>query len=537
METKRSRSWRPYLFLFTAFMALYTGLGWYLSQIKNYMPYDALSRLVSAWLVWRGAETKLATIGFVWPPIPTAALLPLAWFHPLVKSWMALVLVSAFFMAISVLLISRILRVCGVTGFWRYLLVILFGINPINLVFAINGMSEAILVTVCLASFLAFLDFWDSDRNLPMMIAAFFFSLLPLIRYEFAIVSLAAGLALLIHSWTRRSGKTLEQFNAFLEGRLLAFSSLAIYPIFLWCILSWLIMGSPFYFLVNDRSAINLASEQLTGPTLLFNHWKAFSTVFEAWFLAFPIALLATLALIYYSWRTRSIKYATFAFFPLLIPLFEYLLLSNGANVPLMRYFMTNVMFGFLLIAILVGAMRKLHRLDDRQYHWLGAATVVLVVASTFFTHWVLMRFPYSDIETIIWRGLVSGNLTQNADFSDAYQVGHELPVLIPPGSRVLIDTYQFGFGIILGADRPEMFMDFTDPNYDQAVLKPSQYVDYLIVPTTEGRGALYSINRFHPSLYENGAAWATPIKALNDSGATQWRLYKVTREPQASVK
>lgn len=530
MAATRSRSWRLDLLLFTVFMALYTVLGGYLSMVKHYLPYDALSRLVSAWLVWRGTEVKLATIGFVWPPIPTAILIPLAWIPPLVESWMALVLVSAFFMATSVVLVSRILRYCGITGIWRYLLAILFGINPLNLVFGANGMSEAILVAACLGSFYAFLRFWDSGRNLQMMISALLFSLLPLIRYEFAILSLAAGAALVVHCWKSRPLMETKQFNDFLEGRLLAFSSLAIYPLFLWCIVSWQIMDNPFYFLVNDRSAISLAAEQLSGQVMFVGAAGAFNTVFYAWFVTFPAGLVGTLALLFLGWRARSAKYLVFALLPLLIPALQFIMLLQGTNVPLLRYFMTTVMFGVVTIAIAMGAIKDLTRLNGWRYHLLGLAAVALVLGSNFLTRSVIEDYPYLDIETVTWRGISSDEMVEHQDFAESYKVGQVLPSLIPPGSRVLIDTYQYGFGIVLGSNNPQLFMDFTDPNYDKAVLNPYDYADYVIVPKTEGRGALYSINRYHPNLHESGAAWAEPVEGLPDT-ISMWRLYKVKKE------
>ena len=72
------------------------------------------------------------------------------------------------------------------------------------------------------------------------------------------------------------------------------------------------------------------------------------------------------------------------------------------------------------------------------------------------------------------------------------------------------------------------MFMDFTDPNYDAAVLHPQGFVDYVLVPKSDGRGALYSINRAHPNLHDTGARWATPVEGLPPS-SLDWRLFKVT--------
>jgi hypothetical protein len=82
---------------------------------------------------------------------------------------------------------------------------------------------------------------------------------------------------------------------------------------------------------------------------------------------------------------------------------------------------------------------------------------------------------------------------------------------------------------VVLGADDPKMFFDFTDSSYDEAIQKPREYVDYILVPRTEGRGAFYLVNRAHPRLHDQGATWANLVDRLPPSGL-QWRLYKVKR-------
>lgn len=517
------------LLLFLSFLILYTALGGYISVVRQYLPYDALSRLVSAWLVWSGTEMKLATIGFVWPPIPTLVILPFAWIPALVQSWMALVIVSSFFSALSVVLVNRILQACGIKGIWQVTLSILFGLNPLSLVFAVNGMSEAILITFCLAAFYFILLFWETNRNVHLIISALLFGMLPLIRYEFALISAVASILLISHTWIQRKELTPQNFRDFLEGRLLAFSSLAIYPIFLWSIANWMIMHNPLYFLVNDRSATSLAGLELAVFGVNNSALGSLKIVFDAWFASFPIGLLAFLVLIFLSWQKLSPKYFWFAIISLTVPALQYLMLLRGTTIPLLRYFMTNILFGFLLIAIALGAILKEYKLGKFQTILACVVTILLVIGSNFATAHTLDTYPYQNMEQQTWKALITKENVSDLDFIESYNLGKRLNDIIPDGSRVLIDTYQFGFGIMLGSGDHSLFMDFTDPNYDAAVLDPVAYVDYVIVPNTSGRGALYSINRFHPYLHDEGEDWATLIEGLPETNG-QWRLFKVAR-------
>ena len=51
--------WREDLIIGGLAFIFYLVLGAYISIIREYLPYDSLARLVSAWLVFEGAETKL----------------------------------------------------------------------------------------------------------------------------------------------------------------------------------------------------------------------------------------------------------------------------------------------------------------------------------------------------------------------------------------------------------------------------------------------------------------------------------------------
>ena len=167
-------------------------------------------------------------------------------------------------------------------------------------------MSEAVLMAAILIACFWIIRFWQTGRNTHLIFSAAFFSLLPLIRYEFALISTWSGLLILILILKKRNQFTLEKFTQYIEGIMLAYSSLAIYPIFLWVIASWLIMGNPFYFLANDRSAASLADYQLVAFEIITTPLNSFLITFDAWFWTFPLELIASAALIVLGWRKKS---------------------------------------------------------------------------------------------------------------------------------------------------------------------------------------------------------------------------------------
>ena len=397
-------------------------------------------------------------------------------------------------------------------------------------IFGANGMSEAILVFVTLMGCLYLLRLWKTDTNTNLIFAGGFFGLLPLIRYEFALITLWSGALIVTLCWRKLSRFTPETFRNFLEGRLIGYSSLAIYPIFIWSLANWFIMGSPLYFLLNDRSAVALSEMQLSSYTsLVINPVSSFNLVFGAWLMVFWLGLVGLAGVIYYGFKQKSAFLFGLSGLWLIIPALQFILLNQQANVPLLRYYVMSVPLGLVLALTSIMIWMPSLKASLWGKRVVLAGMLLVFAVSNYGSYRQLKTYPYQNIEAETWRAITSRETISNANFDGSYQVGQILASSIPPGSRVLIDTYQFGFAILLGAKNHDLFMDFTDPNYDAALKDPTAYVDYLVLPHTQQRGALYAINRAHKKLYDQGATWVELVDILPRT-SLEWKLYKVKR-------
>lgn len=528
--------WREDLLIGSVLFLAYLALSAYLLFAKDLQPGDALARMVSAYLVFRGHQTKLATIGFVWPPIPTLLILPFALIPTLVYTFLAVTIVSALFTALACLLVGRIAAACGVPTGWRRLLVVLFATNPLIVVFAVNGYSEAILIALLLAGVYWLIRFWQAERNSSMIMAGILFSLLPLVRYEMALVTAGTGLVLIVHDWWLHARRIPpEEFRFLLEGRVLAYSSLAIYPTFLWVLANWQIMGNPLYFLANDRSALSVAEAQITGIDT--HSLAAFELAFRLWVAAFPAGLLASLLAVAVGVRRRSAFLVGLALLVFIVPLLQGLLLSKRSTVPLVRYFITVIPFGFAvalaaLSPVLLGQREASGRLT-RRHHALLAAFAILFLASNVSTGVLLKTSErYQTVEHLTWIAMTTESKGNHPHITDALAVGRVLAQIVPAGSKVLFDEYGFGYAVVLGAREAKLFVDHTHPQFKEALHSPQEFVDYVLVRNLEGAGRLNEVNRAHPSLYELGAPWAEAVEGLPPS-IDGWRLYQVRRARQ----
>jgi hypothetical protein len=513
----------------------FTSVRIYLTQFRQFLPGDAMARMVSAWLVFKGTEQKLATIGFVWPPIPTLLILPLTLIQPLVRTWLAPVIVSASCMSVAGVVTNQIARMCNLSRAWRYLLVLLFATNPLILSFGANGMSEAVLIAATLVGFYWFIRFWSTDRNTHLILSGLFMGLLPLIRYEVLLITVAVGLIIFAHSWTRHSQLSIIDLRNFLEGRLLAYSSLVIYPIFLWMLVNWQIMGSPIFFIDNPQSALNIAETQISSfiDTRFFG---AMALGFKLWIEPFPLGILITIAVISYGIWRKSAFLIGLGLIQLITPVFQGLLINQSASVPLVRYYIIGIPLAIIAFLAAWKDFTSLDTTPNKRNSLIKTgilATVALVfLASNLSANQTLLTSKFQSIENPTWIGLSTTDPIPYTHFKqpgEGLKVGRVIPQIVPVGSRILLDTYAGGYAIILGSENPKLFLDFTDPNFDNAVLRPWKFADYVLVASNETEARLSAVNRAHPDLHSLGATWAVLVDELPTT-IYDWHLYKIVR-------
>lgn len=516
---------RPAAVGWLATFAAYLAVAAYVLVERDLLPIDALARLTSAHLVFSGTDPKLATIGFVWPPIPTLVLLPFAAVPPLLESHLAVGIVSAAAAATAVVLTRRIAVRLGVPQPWPWLIAAAFALNPLVVLFAANGYSEALLLAGVLLGLDALVDFWQRDADGPLVRAGLWFGLLPMIRYETAVLAAAVGVALWLEVRARAESAARD---GRVEGRMLAFSGLAFYPTALWLFFSWQIMGDPLYSMRNERSALSIAADQLGAER--FDLLEAVGLAATLWTAVFPLAVAGAAACIWIGARHRSPLLVGLGAAPLALPASHVLLIAREESVPLIRYFILAIPVGLVAGVVALSASGALRAAGRRTHAILGVFLAVLLL-SDLSTGVVLERGRYQTVEALSWAALSTREQVLYPQLTDAIAIGETLPRVVPADARVLVllDEYGEGFAIVLGSRRPELFLDHTSPDYRAAVEQPWRFVDYVLVPHEEPGTALNEINVAHPGLWAGGTAWATEVEGLPET-TSQWRLFRTQR-------
>jgi len=118
------------------------GLAAWLSFVVGLIPGDALSRTYSAMMVLHSRFPHLAALGFIWPPLPALAQLPLVIHLKPTYYGFSGGIVTALAAGALLAALNGVLRWAGLRIAWRLLLLALLALNPMWLYYAGNGMSE-----------------------------------------------------------------------------------------------------------------------------------------------------------------------------------------------------------------------------------------------------------------------------------------------------------------------------------------------------------------------------------------------------------
>lgn len=239
----RDRARLASLILFLVSTTGYFALGYYTTIVKHVTIFDAVARLAHGYFVWWNDPPKLAAIGFYWPPVSTLVFLPVTAIRPLATSLAALPLVSAIFAGALLVVIDKMGRLVGMRWYFRYPLLIAFGLNPMILFYGTNGMSEMPSLFLLTLGFYEFLG-WFLTREARFLVACgIAFSLAALTRYEIM------GYALLIVPVMTMAMIRQRVSRDALEGSLIAYLAPVAYAMGLWLFMNWLVLGDAIAFL------------------------------------------------------------------------------------------------------------------------------------------------------------------------------------------------------------------------------------------------------------------------------------------------
>jgi hypothetical protein len=469
--------------LFGGSFLVYFGLGYHVVVQQHVVVGDSLARLAHAYFVWWNVPGKLTAVGFVWPPLTTLVYLPVALIKPLSTSLGALPLTSALFAAGLLVVLERILAQFGVPVVARYLLVILFGINPMIVFYATNGMGEMVYLLLLTAGFGAFMRWLRDHDTRDLVISGLLLAAGSLARYELLIFSAALAVTVVIVLVRRRASRNE------VEGSLLAFLSPVAYALGIWGLFNWVIMGDPLYFFRSEASAFH--NTLPPHGLALVGHVASLS-----WQLL-PLTLVIAGVLALVSLRRRALAPLIVAAIVIINEVFTIAGLhsSHDSNLLQLRYNMRPMP---LALAGVGWLYFELKGRKTRMVILAGAAALLLAALPM---TWHLMEtWPQQFDEQAFARAL-STNHDQEGTLSRGKppyyvgvgperQMGQYIETHVTGLDAILVDD-EVAYGVMLLSGRPDLFydrIDRGDAHWRDILTDPRGRVGYFLVsnPSTK---------------------------------------------------
>jgi hypothetical protein len=509
--------------LFTAAFGGYAAIGQTVVLGRHVLdPYsDAVARLAHAFFVFYGSPGKLTALGFVWPPLMTAVLLPFAAIRPLATSLTGMVVMSAFFGAYLLVSLDRLLAVLGLPAPVRLLFVVLFGCNPMIVYYASNGMSEVVYLAVLVAGVEGFLRWALDFEPKHLARAGTILALGVVTRYEviFWVGVIAALIYLLPDAWWH--GREA------VEGSLIAFLAPTVYAVGVWALFNWIILGDPLYWVHAEsdetftHTVARLAPADAMRAVVSMN-WRLYAPV---------VGILGALMIVGVFKRTL-LTWGIAAMIAMngLIT-FALLSLTGSSHVLQLRYNMRGMPFAVIGAGWLWHVVRA-----SRPGRWLVVVgTTALLVASLPITASAMSHYPRQFTEQAFLRALTTGRSQEGTrsigvPVAIGNQPEHDAADWIEQhvrGDHVILTDDAQSFHVILLTGHPGLFfdrIDYGDTRWHRVLEHPFGKVRYLLVARPRG-GDLVTV-RYPQAVAAGRPGWH---KAFQNE---RWIVWRIDREP-----
>ena len=489
-------------------LSLYLAVAGQLAFRVQAFSVDAMARNNDARLILFAREPKIANVGFVWMPLPVFAQLPFALVPSLQAHGLAGSFVTALMGASLCALLMYFLRQLGVPPLGRWPLIAAFGLNPMLIMYAANGMSEMSLAFFSVLMVWFYWQ-WRSDQSWRSLAGAGLAAMLAcLVRYEAIVMVAVLSVLIAVETLVRR-----PHARRIVESALLVFALPTLYTQVVWLGAMWLIMGDPLYFARGDMSnAARVGYQVVDKPWLLpaQGHLLAAITISlqTIWAIAFPFIVLTVLVSLVAVWHRNRfwlgvvcVAWSSL----LLVILATYLGVANFE----LRYVILALPMSMLLA---IGWLE----LVPRWRTVAGLALAVAFLAAAWSAGQAILHNVAHGDEAVGYQGLLSGQaspLLQSDQIMARYIDAHI------PGS-VLLDE-KTSYSIIFLSEHIERFVPRSDSVFQPALRAPAKYVDFILVRQPYREPDAFQVA--YPGFYEHGASWA---ELAFESGP--WRLYRV---------
>jgi hypothetical protein len=503
---------------------------------------DAYARVAIAHRILFSRDPHLAAIGFVWSPLPVLALLPLVplkWAVPAVTDYGFVAdVVSALCMAGAAHEVCGLLRETGVGRGPRLALTAAFALHPLIVLYAANGMSEAMFLLFLLVAVRRFARWLRTGEVAAAAVTGLGLGAAYLTRYEALLAgAAAAGLAAAVSFW-RGPGSVRDRWACAVADTTVI--GLPIAAAFVcWVLASWVITGNP----MEQFSSSYGNTAQLSvkvGSSAGAGGWTGYAATQLLNVEPFLAGVMAVGAVRAVGPLGRRAGAALLAVTGLAGGVLAFMVWSNARGVidHELRYMILAVPLAVLAAgpALRAPAGARFRRTVRAG----GAASLLMVTAALPVSALELVNVSLNpgdgpQVRAIFERHGVAEQRAA-ARFTTERQIAADLDAMRLPRGTVLVDDF-LGFGMPLSSRNPGQFAITSDRDFQSILADPAgSGIRFVLVPDPVEQGRLDAVNRRYPSLYANGAGMATLVREYpNAADRVDWRLYALSASSGAA--
>lgn len=411
-----------------------TAHSYYFGYITLYG--DAESHLNIAKRVVSSLTPGFSQLGGIWLPLPHILMTPFVYFDYLWRSGLAGSIVSGFSFVVACVFLYKLTYLITADKLASFFAFLVFALNPNILYMQSTPMTEIVLISFFILSIYFYVKFYKNDADfLSLILAAFFGFCATLTRYEgwSLVLAQAGGIVFLYfnrpHLWKM------------MEGKLILFSSLALFGIFLWFGWDGLILGDPLYFTNSQFSAKSQQQGWLLRGELLTFHDLPLSTLYY---------LVTTF---------KNSGIITFALFLVGLSFYIFFLLKKVTKQKFFLMVLLLIPFAFNVLTLFMGqSVIFIPDLTPKNFQWNLFNVrygIMMLPAIAFFIGYLFFTVP-----KIIKISLVLLLIVQTFLFASGLS-----PV-------ISLDDGRYGLS---SAKRPDA-QDWLNNNYDQGLVLMDDY-------------------------------------------------------------
>jgi hypothetical protein len=528
--------------LFAVFTVVYLATAAFMAH-RNIVFADAMARVGNAYFVLFSRYPHLPAIGFVWNPLPSLVLLPvlpLKAFAPwLVTYGFAGAIQSALAMAATVAVLASCLRKLHVPTIPRLVLAILFGVQPMILLYAGSGLSEAMLM-LFLSLTISCLISWIQRRQAgSLVLAGLALALAYLTRYEAIGPAVSVSVLVAVLSWRRAAGSGTARLSIATNDVMLVAAPF-VFAFTMWTVASRILVGQwlpTFSSTYGNTAQVRSGQSSIrsvTGSTFaetlgyLGRQIQGLAPVF--------VVLLIVAATVAVRRREVTVLAAPAVFGA--VSAFNAVVLLTGSSFGWLRFQITLVPLTTILAGTVVAAMTGRGRTEHRRRF--GGHLIATAVAALIALALPVQLRTLTDTGTGLAReespmlhSAFSPNLATFEErrslliFQTERQVADYIDSLDSGDGTVLADT-AYAYSVVMCSRHTRRFVITSDLDFAAAVADPAGHgVRYLLVPAPE-LGRADALRARYPTLYSDGAGISTLVRTFNGAFFGDWRLYRV---------